>query len=91
VFRKLPPAQLCNVVTGIWFAVYKAFLYLNEALLFQRLEVAGKVTVGNIQQLLEGVEIERFTGGQHTHDAQPRTVLKRLVEFMKGAYHRWYL
>ena len=49
MFFEFCATQLCGAVTGIWFPSYETFFHQNIFSLFQRLDVACKIAIGNIQ------------------------------------------
>ena len=59
--------------------------------LLQRLDVAGEVSVGEIQQFLQRIEVGCFIHHKHRHDAEPDPALESLVEIYQQLLHFSYL
>jgi hypothetical protein len=68
-----------SYVAGVWLFAYKLFLYHNIIFGFKGLGVAGQVTVGHAQQFFKRVKVGILIYHKYTHNAQPNTVVKRLV------------
>ena len=73
-------ASLGYAISGIGFAADESFLHFHKAVILQALQVAGQVAVGYLQQFFQVVVADGFIHHQGTHDAQPDTAVKHLVE-----------
>src|SRR3712207_1862664 len=58
VFGKGLAAGVGGPVRGVGLAAHELLLYFHVLPFFQRLQVAGQVAVGEVQQFLEGIEVE---------------------------------
>lgn len=63
----------------VGFVVDKGLLGFDEILFLQGFDVAREVSVGGVEQLLEGRKIEGVVYGQRRHDAQPDATFESLV------------
>lgn len=62
------------------FPAYKLLRNNNNFLLFQSFQVAGQVSVGQFEQLLQGIEIQRVVHHQRRHDSEPYAVIKYFLK-----------
>lgn len=75
-------AFFCGEVGGVGLAPHKLLLYLDIFGLFQGLEVAGKVAIGHLQDVLEVIEVHAVLYHEGRHDPQAHLALKGLVKLM---------
>jgi hypothetical protein len=63
-------------------------LFFDPDVIFclKRLGVACEIAIGDAEQFLERIEIGRFIDHQHTHDAQPDSVVKSLVDILDDVF-----
>lgn len=80
-----------GAVGGVGLSSHELFIDEDIVHFFQRLDVARQIAVGQVQQLLEGVEVNRIVDHQHRHDAQPHTAFKSLVKVCEYLLHFSYL
>lgn len=85
--RKGLSARCGNGITGIGLAAYKRFLHLHKAFFFEAFEVTGKVAVGEVEQLLQTVEIELWVGRQSRHQPQTNAAVECFVQLGEGLLH----
>ena len=85
--RKGLSACKCDGVTGIGLAAHKRFFYLHKAFFFEAFEVTGEVAVGDIEQLLQAVEVELRIGRQGRHQPQTNAAVESFVQLGEGLLH----
>ena len=56
----------------------------------ERRDVRGKVAVGQIEHLFEGVELGLVVHHQDRHEREPDAVLKDLVDIFQNGFHFSY-
>lgn len=79
VFCKGDSSFLGDGECGVWFASDETLFADYVSQIFQVTRVAGKVSVGQLQQRFECGEIQRLVDHQRRHDAQSRFAFKSLV------------
>lgn len=77
-------ASLGSPVRGKRFSARKGFFYLDVFRIFQVPEVRGKVAVGDLKELFEGIEVIPIIDHQDGHDSKPDHIFKC---FVVNAFH----
>jgi len=72
-------ASLCSPIVGQRFSARKGFFYLDVFCIFQISQVRGQITVGDIEQFFEGIEVIPLIDHQDGHDAESDHIFKRFV------------
>jgi len=80
MLRKCNTADIGNTVSCPWFFAHKFFPYNDVFAFLQSADMAGQVAVGNIQQMLERIEINVFIHAQHGHNTQPYPAFEGLIQ-----------
>ena len=69
----------CDGIRGIGLSANEALLNFYKFVFFQGLEVAGKVTICYLQQLLQFIKVYGIIYHECAHDAQPHTAVEKFV------------
>ena len=79
IFERLPTG-IGGLVGGTGFTSYKSFLNRDVFMLLKVFEVAGQVTILQIQGFFEGIEVYFLLNHQQRHDPQSYPAFKNFVE-----------
>ena len=74
-------------VTCIGFATDKLFIYKDITCFFQRIDMAGKVAVGYIQQLFQARKVQGIIHIKRRHDSQTNLAFKDFVKTSCYIFH----
>jgi hypothetical protein len=73
------PSVAGDHVSCVGFAPDELFYYLNHVAFFQRSKVACQISVGNIKEFFEGIEIYRLIHHEYRHDPKSYATFKLFV------------
>ena len=76
VFAKQVRSPVRYVVGGAWLPSDKPLGYADDLLLFKRFQMAGEVSVGQVEQLLQCIKIKRVVHHECRHDSKPDAAIE---------------
>ncbi len=74
-------------VSRLRFAAHELFPHDDVLLRLQRLQMAGEVAIGQVEQFFQRVVFHPVVHRQNGHDAQPVAVVKSRIELGKQFFH----
>ena len=91
MFCKRSPSCGGHGIGRLRFLPDEFFFYFDVAFRFKRGGVRRKIAIGNIERLLQLIEINRIVHRQRRHDAESDATLEHLVQIFNRTAHRSYL
>lgn len=80
-------SMIGGFVSSAWLSSHELFQDRHDLFLFQCLEMAGKVAVGETEKVLQGIEADRVVHHECRHDPKPYPALEHFLKVMYWIFH----